>query len=253
MKLIAYAGYQDPYDFKNYHLPEMQDRGFDAILFGVSESQWRYNLDNIREMREHAETSGMDIWAGPWGLSGMFAGEAVSSFTPDTDGQVAFELWKQDMTRKAGFGTIFLDEPKIDGDPDTLWRWFDQQRWTTNNGIKIATSLPDDTFRSMTDEQLRTLPVDSLGLSCYHWTDSKIKVIQRSSDWVDRLKRLRPNDCHVWVQLFDLPEDREWIPSTVKAVAELNGVNDHAYWSFRASNNVSSKSAFNWREVWDCV
>ena len=250
MKLVSYANYGDPDDFLHHHLPEILERNFDTVLFAVCEQTWQYNLNGVKEMRQHAESAGLDTWVGPWGLCNMFGGEAVSTYKCDDEGALFLELWKQDVAN-IGFKTIFLDEPRIDCDPDVVFEWFERQRMTTMPEIKLTTTLSDDLYDDMTDEHIQELPVDSLGISCYHWTHDVGKIVERTTRWTRRLVNLRPRDNHVWVQNFDLPAGTEWVPVLTKALARLEGVTDFAHWSFRGSRSVSAKACVNWKQVWD--
>ena len=253
MKIIAYPERHDPEDFQRYHLPEILERGFDTILFPICEQTWQFNLHNIKEMREIAEKAGLDTWAGPWALCGIFAGEALSTFRPnDAGADEVLELWKADVIA-AGFRTIFLDEPNIDCDPDTLYAWYRRQRTITMPEIRLVTTLDDEMFDSLSDEQIRTLPVDSIGVSVYHWTKDITKITRRTLMWTSRLRRLRPNDSHVWIQGFDLEAGAEWIPVMTKQLARTMGVTNFGHWSFRASRCVATKTPPNWREVWDSM
>jgi hypothetical protein len=253
MKVIAYPAHNDPDDFRRHHLPEMVDRNFDTVLFPISEQTWQYNLANITEMRETAERKGLDTWAGPWGLCGMFGGEAISTYRPGTpEADLFFELWKADIIA-SGFRTVFLDEPRLDCDPGVLFAWYVRQRETVMPEITLTTSLADDTFAEMDDEQIKDLPVDSVGLSCYHWTTDVVKVVTRTLEWTNRLVTLRPHDNHVWVQGFDLPQGATWIPELVNALAVGVGVRDFGFWSFRGTRCVSVKTAADWEQVWDAT
>lgn len=250
MKIISYPNYHDPEDFARYHLAEILDREFDTILFPICEQTWQYNLHTITEMRVMAESAGLDTWAGPWGLCALFAGEAISTYSVDEEGCSVYELWKQDIIA-SGFRTIFLDEPRPDCSADTLFDWYARQRQSTMSEIKLTTSLADDVFCDLSDEQIRTLPVDNVGLSCYHWTRNAGKIIQRTISWTDRLISLRPNDSHVWIQGFDLEDGAEWIPILTKNLARTVGITDFGHWAFRATRSVSTKTPTNWRRVWD--
>jgi hypothetical protein len=250
MKIISYPNRHDPEDFERYHLPEILQREFDTILFPICEQDWQFNLHNFKEMREIAERAGLDTWAGPWGLCGLFAGEAISTYKIDDEGCRVFELWKHDIIA-AGFRTIFLDEPSGDCDPDGLFHWYSRQRQLTMPEIKLVTTLADDVFCEMTDEHIRNLPVDSVGLSCYHWTRSTERVIRHTLEWTERLITLRPDDHHVWIQGFDLEAGAEWVPVLTKNLARTMGVRDFGHWAFRATRSVATKTPTNWRQVWD--
>jgi hypothetical protein len=252
MKIISYPERHDPEDFVDHHLPEIIDRGFDTILFPICEQTWQFNLSNIKEMREQAEKAGLDTWAGPWALCGIFAGEAVSTFRPGDAGDEVLELWKSDVLA-AGFRTIFFDEPNIDCDPDTLYSWYVRQREITPADIRLVTTISDDMFDALDDEQIRSLPVDSVGVSMYHWTKDISKITRRTLMWAARLIRLRPRDNHVWIQGFDIEAGAEWIPVMTKHLARTMGVTNFGHWSFRASRGVATKTPPRWREVWDSM
>ena len=251
MKTIAYPGYHDPDDFEHIHLPEISERSFDTILFPVCEQTWQFNLDNVRQMRDVAEDAGYDTWAGPWGLCNMFGGEAISTYKADSpDAEVYLELWKNDLIN-IGFKTVFMDEPQVDCDPDNLVRWFERQRLTTMPEIKLFTSLETSMFDDMSDDHIRNLPVDSLGLSCYHWRPSASKIMEDTNRWIDRLVTLRPRDNHVWIQGFGLPDGDEWVPVLTQSLAQSAGARDFAHWSFRGTRGTADKTCVNWRRVWD--
>ena len=248
MKVISYPNMHIPEDFEDIHLPEIQDREFDTILFPICEQSWQFNLHNIESMRIIAENAGLDTWAAPWGLCGLFAGECLSTYR-DRECH-ALELWKSDIVA-AGFSTIFLDEPRPDCDMDGLVEWYEIQRRSTPDSIRLTTTLADDTFCDLSDEQIRDLPVDSVGLSCYHWTRSTDRIIRRTLGWTERLTSLRPNDNHVWIQGFGLEAGAEWVPMLTKNLARTMGVRDFGHWAFRGTRAVATKSAVNWRRVWD--
>lgn len=250
MKIISYPNMHVPEDFKQCHLIEILERGFDTILFPICEQTWQFNMHNVQEMREIAEREGLDTWAGPWGLCNIFAGECISTYSNDPEGCHIFELWKADVI-SAGFRTIFLDEPRPDCSADELFDWYTEQRRTVMPGIKVVTTLPDDVFTEFSDDQIRDLPVDNVGLSCYHWTRSTDRVIERTLNWTERLVSLRPDDNHVWIQGFDLEAGAEWIPMLTKNLARTMGVTNFGHWSFRATRSVATKTAANWRQVWD--
>lgn len=251
MKIVAYPNMHIPEDFRDHHLPEIQDRGFDTVLFPICEQAWQFNLGNVESMREFAESAGLQTWAAPWGLCGLFAGECISTYSLHRDDSCsAFDLWRADIIA-AGFTTIFLDEPRPDCDTQNLVEWYANQRDSTPYGVLLVTTIADDTFCDLSDEQIRDLPVDNVGLSCYHWTRSTNRIIRRTLEWTERLTSLRPKDHHVWIQGFDLEAGAEWVPTLTKNLARTMGVRDFGHWAFRGTRAVATKTAINWRQVWD--
>jgi hypothetical protein len=65
---------------------EIKRHGFDTILFCVTENDTYWNIDNIKAMKEYAESQDLKTIADPWGLANVFGGEAVSTVDYRRDG-----------------------------------------------------------------------------------------------------------------------------------------------------------------------
>lgn len=243
MKIVAYHNnlYLDAFKL---HCEEIKSKGFTHILFCIPEHVMLWSMDNIKAMKQHAEREGLKTIANPWGLAGIFGGEALSSVNYIDEGSKAlklFDTWAR-VVREAGFSTIMLDEPK---------GYFDFLIAHVSGFFKVIIVFSDDIFWNVSDQLIQSLAVQSVGVSCYHWIDDKEKVKLRTGNICQRLTDLRPLDNHLWIQGFDLPKKREWIPALVKSTAEEYGINDFGYWSFRASEATSEKRPDNYEKVWN--
>ena len=49
-------------EFKN-HIAEIQQHGFDTILFCITETDMLYNLETFKQFKVHAALKGMACWA----------------------------------------------------------------------------------------------------------------------------------------------------------------------------------------------
>lgn len=232
MRVCSYFGnlYFDAFQL---HVEEMKDRGFDTLLLCITETDLLYNLQIFHGFRIYAKREGMEVWATFWGLT---AGEAICK-----DGNV--EKWLK-AVKSIGFQNIMIDEPKDKADI---------YKFTDNEFLNYHLCLTDDTFWNMTDEEIRILPVKSVGVSCYHWVTNWGKIATRTAAISKRLLKIRPHDNFVFVQGFDIPEGYELIPTVVKEVAEISGVNDFGFWSFRCTAATATKRPVNYKSIWENI
>jgi hypothetical protein len=214
------------------HVAEIKAKGFDTILFAITETDILYNLGTFKEFRQYAESEGLNCWATYWGLT---AGEAIA-VEKDIDKWLN-AIWE------IGFFHVMIDEPN---EPADIWKFI-----MHSYRFRFHLCLTDDSFCKMSDEEIKAMPVRSLGLSCYHlghrdWN----KVLARTDEWTARLQNLRPFDNFVFIQAFDIPEGMEQLPKVVKEIAISNGIENFGVWSFRATAGTSSKRPANHEHVW---
>jgi len=83
-------------------------------LFCVTENDIYWNIENIKAMKEYAESQDLKTIADPWGLANVFGGEAVITVDYRRDGLknalALFDKWMESIIN-IGFDTVFLDEP----------------------------------------------------------------------------------------------------------------------------------------------
>jgi hypothetical protein len=216
------------------HVKEIKAKGFDTILFCITETDMLYNLETFQEFRVIAEIEGMKTWATYWGL---FAGEAICK-TCD------FQDWVDEVSA-IGFKNVMIDEPKIKYD----WDGFIAK----NKKTSFHLCLSDDQFNKMSDEEIIDMPVKSIGVSNYHWTKDWMKITSRSEAIAKRLNKLRPDDNFVFIQGFDIPEGFETMPLIVKDICDYCGIVNYGFWSFRATQATSSKRPVNHKNIWDSI
>lgn len=249
MIIVSYFGNLYLDHFKR-DCKEIRKHGFDTILFCISENDLRWNMENIRAMKEYAESRGFKTLAGPWGLAGIFGGEAVSTVCYERDGlrkvMMLFQQWITNVM-DIGFHTIFLDEPHLGNKTIEFVRKVCSKY---DSLLDIFVCFCDANFERLTDEQIRTLPASNIGLSAYFWTDNDEKIKTVLTRWLTRLIKLRPSDNHIWIQGFDLPEGREHVPTMVYNVAWDLGIRNFGFWGYKSAEATSAKRAYNYKLVW---
>lgn len=230
-KIVSYHGnlYFDAFE---QHVREIKEKSFNIILFCITETDIQFNLETFREFRIYAEEQGLQCWATFWGLT---AGEAICK---DCD----LNKWLF-CVKSIGFNNIFIDEPK---NKEDIYKFIEYDQF-----FNLHLCLTDDGFNRTTDEEIRALPVKSVGVSCYHWVKDWQKIVCRSSLISSRLVKLRPYNNFIFIQGFDIPDGWEALPHIVKEVAESNGVKDFGFWSFRSTEATAIKRPANYKQIWD--
>ncbi len=229
------------FDSFQLHVEEIKDKGFDTILFCITETDLLFNLESLKEFREYAESEGLQCLATFWGL---FAGEAVVS-TNTIPGKIELlQKWIKGVSR-TGFTDIFIDEPKL--------LLYVEAFLLCNSELNFHLCLTDETFNKVGDGYIKNLPVKSIGVSCYHWVKDWMKITRRTEAIASRLNKLRPKDNFVFLQGFDIPDGWEDIPLIVKEICEAYGIVNFGFWSFRSTAATSSKRPVNYKMVWEKI
>lgn len=228
-KIIAYHGNLFFPEFIS-HVNEIKERGFDTILFCISETDMLYNMDIFEDFVEYSKFQSLSCWATYWGLT---AGEAVCK---DCD----IEKWLYSV-KAIGINDIMIDEPKSI-ENIILFTQF--------QFCEYHLCLSDNTFNGMVGDTIRNIQVKSIGVSCYHWVTDWIKIIFRTEAIACRLFELRPTDNFIFVQGFDLKNGWEEVPMVVKAICEEIGIKNFGFWSFRATAATGTKRSENHSIIW---
>jgi hypothetical protein len=249
MIIVSYFGNVYLDHFKK-DCKEIKKHGFDTILFCIPENDIRWNTDNIKAMKDYAESQNFKTLAGPWGLGGIFGGEAISTVCYERDGLekvlALFDEWVSAVI-SMGFKTIFLDEPHVG---DKTIGFVEKVYEKYQNIIDFYVCFCDAKFESLKDSSIQNLPVRNVGLSAYFWTNDDEKIRQVLTRWLKRLMSLRPADNHIWIQGFDLPEGREHVPTMVYNIAWDMGIRNFGFWGFKSAEATSAKRAANYKLVW---
>jgi len=249
MIIVSYFGNLYLDHFKK-DCKEIKAHGFDTILFCITENDIRWNKENIKAMKEYAESQNFNTLAGPWGLAGVFGGEAVSSISYERDGlrkvMQLFDDWIRTVI-DIGFKTVFFDEPHAGNKTlEFVKKIFNKYE----SMIDFYVCFCDAKFESLKDEDIQQLPMKNVGLSAYFWTNDDEKIKRVLTNWITRLIKLRPIDNHIWIQGFDLPEGREHVPSMVYNIAWDLGIRNFGFWGFKSAEATSAKRAVNYKMVW---
>lgn len=114
----------------------------DYVVHTMSETDLVYSKAALARLCKESKKAGLEIWMDPWGLGGVFGGEAISKFLIDhrdswqvmSNGQVKplaclnRPEWRSFMmewiltARDLGADVIFWDEPHIAFDFDSEWQ-----------------------------------------------------------------------------------------------------------------------------------
>ena len=226
-------------EFKN-HVQEMKDHGFDTILFCITETDLLYNLIIFKEFREYAQSQGMQCWADYWGFNGV--GEAIQRKV-----SIGYFGWLDEVI-SVGFNHFMVDEPK----ENVMEIFHDLNSLYANQNFHLC--LSDDIFNSLADEEIKNMPVASIGVSCYMLGHAHhMKHYKRTHDIAARLSDLRPDNNFVFIQGFDLPAGFEDLPMDVKEICESYGITNFGFWAFRANCATGTKRPTNPELIWGRV
>lgn len=143
----SYFGVKAP-EFVENDLNEMKDAGCDVVLHTFSERDQKYLLETTREIVELSKKKDLETYISPWGVAGVFGGEAFSQYIvheDDTrqvlsDGELApaaclnndkfrsfMKEWIEDAVDIGG-DVIFWDEPHFFL-PSWYPEWYDEDSW----------------------------------------------------------------------------------------------------------------------------
>ena len=114
----------------------LRDEGFDIVVHTFSENDLRFYQRTIRDIVEVTREAGMRVWIDPWGVGGVFGGEAFSDAAlhhqdwsqvaangkrlpaccPSNPGFQAFIHEWTDAAVETGADAVFWDEPHFYSD-----------------------------------------------------------------------------------------------------------------------------------------
>ena len=114
----------------------LREEGFDIVVHTFSENDLRFYQRSIKDIVEVTQETGMHVWIDPWGVGGVFGGEAFSDATlrhqdwsqiaasgdrlpaccPSNPGFQAFIREWTDAALETGADAVFWDEPHFYSD-----------------------------------------------------------------------------------------------------------------------------------------
>ncbi len=74
---VSYFGVRDPRHAAR-DLDEIVEAGFDTITHTLSEHDLRYHEEDVARLVEESQKRGLEVSLDPWGVAGLFGGEAYS-------------------------------------------------------------------------------------------------------------------------------------------------------------------------------
>lgn len=266
--LVSYFGnrYLDHFE---RDLEEIREHGFDTVVHCVTEADREWGLKRIAEMFSMTREAGLSCWADPWGVAGVFGGEAHSGYLArggtvgagDAALRALLHNWIDDVAA-AGAECVFWDEPNLGlgHGEETLVAFirevsaFARERGLTNS-VCLTSTVPS--VRAL--RRLAALEsVDDVGTDPYY----KLDLDHRDPDpedyvgtWADTVREAAEEHgktCHLWVQAFHIAEGYEHRIGRCIAVARAHGVSGIGVWGFRACEALDIRPArpeLAWRVV----
>ncbi len=134
---ISYFGVRNPLHVAQ-DLHEMASNGIDFVVHTYSENDMAFYHGTMIEIVELTHRMGMEVYIDPWGVLGVFGGEAFSRFVPRnrdasqifSDGEYApaacpnnpktadYMMEWLEKAAETGADVVFFDEPHFAGRPD---------------------------------------------------------------------------------------------------------------------------------------
>lgn len=163
----------------------------DYVVHTVSETDLSYHKAVLHRIFNETKKRGLEVWADPWGLGGVFGGEAISRFLLEhreawqmrSDGKLlpaaclnrpewrAFVFEWILTVRDMGADVIFWDEPHLSFDFESEWEGLYccvcpvcQEQFKKKYGAALPARL-NDNARTFRRDMLRTFLSDIMGFA----------------------------------------------------------------------------------------
>lgn len=266
--LVSYFGNRYLDHFRR-DLQEIRDHGFDTVVHCVTEADREWGMTRIAEMFAMTREAGLSCWADPWGVAGVFGGEAHSGYlarggtvgAEDAGLRALLHNWI-DAVATAGTECIFWDEPNLGPGhgPEALVPFIaDVSAHARECGLESSVCLTATVPNVRALRQLAALEsVDDIGIDPYY----DLELDHRDPDpedyvgrWADTVRDAADEHgktSHLWVQAFNIAAGDEHRIGRCIAVAQARGVSGIAIWGFRACEALDIRPAraeLAWRVV----
>jgi hypothetical protein len=80
---VSYFGNRIPEHFVNRDLPDIIAHGCTYIVHTFSENDLQHYATSLKSMVTATREAGLEAYIDPWGVGGVFGGEAYSEFLPN--------------------------------------------------------------------------------------------------------------------------------------------------------------------------
>ena len=173
---ISYFGNRIPEHFVERDLPDIVDHGCTYIVHTFSENDFQHYSQTLKTMVAATHQAGLEAYLDPWGVGGVFGGEAYSDFLPHNldawqakpDGTPvpmvclnapAFRKFMQswvDAAVEVGADVIFWDEPHLyaGSDANNDWTCFCdicKELFAAKYGIPMPTTMTPEVIEFRED------------------------------------------------------------------------------------------------------
>jgi hypothetical protein len=258
---------------------DMTNGGFTNVVLCVTEKDIasRSRLVMISEIVSYMREKGLEVWADPWSVGGVFGGEGGSVFQ-ETGEQRCLHNPKLDRlmhrwlegAAEVGAQRVFWDEPEMKDCHDCQYGEVKfLEKYTAAAGrlaLQSAVCLTADEARKHQLTEVATLPdVIEIATDPYYpnpfrqpivTEQNRLSYIERWADYT-RLAALKGGtEWHVWVQTFGIPKGRESMIDEHIDVLCRRGVGSIAVWGFggcaAVPNFIRETDALP-QEVWQRV
>lgn len=240
-------------------LEEIVDHGFNGIVHCATEADLQWGIERLGEVFAMTRDAGLECWADPWGVAGVFGGEAHSGFRAfnpdaslDSPQLLGFLREWTDAMAGAGAETIFWDEPHGEG----VLPFLEQvSSYAAEKGLRNSVCLYP--FEGNQLEEVARLPgVNDVGVDPYpvfqmHRPLSEFDADVFVGGWAKRLLELHGVSVHIWIQGFAIPEGFEHLVPDCAEAARRAGVHDLGFWGYRAAEVTSAIRPADPARVWE--
>ena len=238
-------------------IDEMSEAGFTQVVLCVTETDVRSRERQayLKDAVEAIQATGLEVWADPWAVGGVFGGEGVSHFKRKHEKhcdcnphlEKLLDRWL-DTAATLGAATVFWDEPEMhcerhrNGEVDFI------DKYTKKAGalaLQNVVCLSADPSKQHQLQEVAAMPaVAELATDPYFPNAfaliSETERLDYVASWARDTRRIADENgkrSHVWVQNFGIPDGRENMIAEHIAVADAEGI-DVAVWGFHGCESV---------------
>jgi hypothetical protein len=257
--LVSYFGNRY-LDHLERDLAEIRDHGFDGVVHCITEADHEWGMRRVGEMFAMTREAGLSCWADPWGVAGVFGGEAHSGYLArggtvgaEDRGLLALLHNWTDEVAAAGAEWMFWDEPDLGlgHGSDALVPFLEEvTSYARDRGLRNSVCLTSTVPNLPAFPRLAALDsVDDIGTDPYY----KLELDERDPDpddyvgvWAQRVREIADDHgktSHIWVQAFHIGEGHEHRIGRCLDVARGRGVTRLGVWGFRACEALEIRPA----------
>lgn len=238
MRVISYYGLPSG-DVYSTHLAEIKAAGFNVVVLCVPEHYAADHLPAVRDLIAATKRTGLECWADPWRVGGVFDGEAPFEPGQDPDAMVC---WWIDQVGSAPEESrpdaIFFDNP-WPSDVHSIAAWAARAK---GYGISSQICLSADRHRDdlLRDdlgrhgEVARLAVVDGCWADAYALCPDQLKnPLDLVGAWAGRMASIAAatgKPCGVFTQGFGLDPGHEDLPVRAAEVARSRGIDHLGFW-----------------------